>query len=279
MSVNDTGGREFWPSEYEATYWRFRLLEEMNKSKLFREAIAALRAIPVYGKYADLIVQASAQPSEFDGTLSETQYTADLIQSEFGVFLAGGKLHRDEFHFADPLYPGAVFDILERFGLVSQGAPAGWAIRPVHQLALGDPHALELPPVPEVFVQQQITINVSPSRAVITVRSDRDLWKGTGREEYIPAETDNRFDDWAGLEDQVRLTFEQALSDLRQEFATIYPNRRNRPSRWEEPCTRLAKILTSRYSVLHRNQRRDFCRLIGIDPPSAEKNRRNPRLV
>lgn len=85
-------------------------------------------------------------------------------------------------------------------------------------------------------------MNVSPSRANITVRSARDLVHGGQRSFPVPATHEHRFDEWGNLRDALRDVAEQVIQQLETEYREAYPRLRNTPAKkagqlkWEDHC-------------------------------------------
>lgn len=152
MSIDEQPGRESWPDEYEAAFWRHRLLQEMWKKERFRSAVRALRKTPLHGAQTELVEAAEREPHF--GELSEAQLRAELIFDEFQDFLDGDRVTPQDFHFSDTSYPLAMFDLLQRFGLVRNGLPVGWAIRPIHRWAIGQTDTPPPRPEGEMFFSE-----------------------------------------------------------------------------------------------------------------------------
>lgn len=280
MSIDDEGGPSLWPANYERHYWQRRLLDAMQQSNVFREAIESIREIPIMGKHAELIEAADHEPYDFSGEISSLQMEAIWIRSEIDNALRAGVIPHDPTSI-DLQYPEAVHAFMRRFGLVYKDKPAKWAIRLIDRIIQGYSAHNHLDQALGTAVQQSITINVSPARAVITVQSAWEQFRKEARTKEIYPEVVDRFAEWEELENIVRTLVDRALVDLRRDYSTSnHERRRNRPRgpssprrttrpKWEQECENLAGQLTGQHFSIHRNDRAAFCKLIGIDAPSG----------
>lgn len=260
------------PEAYEFAYWRNRLLDRMAMSDRFRSRLEDLKAdLEGHNPYAG------------DGDADTIEL--EIAQSFWQSFLDGRLLRVEDFslegiQLMDTAFPEAMFGFLQEFGLTRGGPPAFWAIQPVFNMVLNRPDLNHLDLVYnssfEMFFERWIHLHVNPAGGSVTTFHALNTILPPNTHPDISVDVNAgepmRFDEWDELTRSAQHAATEAVAQLKRKYHESYPPRRN-PSSWsrrERVAENLAYHLTGRaHGELHRNTRRAFCALIGLDNPAA----------
>lgn len=276
---NDGERRRPLPVLYEKTYWRLRLLHHLVSSGDVQSRLQELKTVRE-GHDPFITNRSRAERDADDGGDIDDEIAGGL----FASFLEGRHLRVEDFYvegtagpipLMDTSFPEAMFAFLRKFGLTRNGLPAAWAIRPFYNMLIGRPDLSEVQMFNmNFYFERWMYIHVAPHGASVEIQ--RDGSKVAGRPEWstrVGGRERYRFDEWDELTRVAQEAAAQAVEQLRREYHEKYPPRIN-PSTWEKRelhAQNLAYQLTRRAAAIHRNDRRKFCVLIGLDNPGAPK--------